>query len=145
MKTKAKPHPLNPPPPHKILKAITNIPQAEEPVEKHTLDPSNNNVLQLEGALQPYKPPEVNENNDTPDFDLMELLADVQDEQAMVMAATQMENNYQNSTSTSMSKTNVMSSKPSFPTFTGCTFRSIGTLNIHIHKNKEEGINIYWH
>ena len=67
-------------------------------------------------------------------FDLMNILSDLDDDQfdnQMVLAVTQVEQNF--------SKTAIM--KKTQPnqilnlTFQNCTFGNIGTLNIHVHKN----------
>ena len=75
---------------------VAALPTPEKPImmtpppqEKHALDPTGKNLLPLETALQPYIPPQdttaqENEFN----FDLMEILDEVNDEQ-MVLAANQ--------------------------------------------------------
>ena len=98
-------------------------------------------LIPLDNAIVPYQPPK---NNETPHFDLMSLLADVENkvpDEDLVLAATQCEEAslalpLKNTTPVSTTNTTVMKrvNNPA-PTFTNCTFGSIGTLNIHIHKH----------
>ena len=97
-------------------------------------------LVPLENAVAPYQKPQ---NMETPDFDLMSLLADVENEvpdEDLILVAMQCEETslkemnqmapISTTTTTLMKRVN----NPA-PTFTNCTFGSIGTLNIHIHKH----------
>ena len=116
------------------------MPVAVQPVppvvQKHALDPTNNNILPPESALVPFSTdqPITNESNTVPNFDILSMLNDLEDDddirdQQMVIAATQVEQNY---TKTGIMKKNKL---PENKTFHGCTFSNICTLNIHIHKH----------
>ena len=96
-----------------------------------------------ENAMVPYNPiPQNNTSattNNSPKFDLMEILSDTLDEvndADLVMAASQCEKALVPVTNimTTSSNTAVMKRNNPQTTFTNCTFGSIGTLNIHIHK-----------
>ena len=107
-------------------------------VEKHALGPTVQNALLLDTALVPYTKSmqeNTSQDNTSEDFDLMSILAEFQDpnvsDDQMVLAATQVEKTI---TKTSVVKKNVPQMPPSH-TFQNCTIGSIGTLNIHIHKN----------
>ena len=66
------------------------------------MDPQNKNILPLESALIPYEPPKSEnhaENNEL-NFDILELLNDVDDDQDLVLAATQVEKSMMASIST---------------------------------------------
>ena len=102
-----------------------------QPLEKHALDPSNNNILPLDGALVPYEGPNQ-DLMETSGFDLGNILNKFSDsdqlEEQMVLAATQVEQN--------MKETAIMKKNGPVPqAFNNCTFGNIGTLNIHIHKH----------
>ena len=91
----------------------------------------------MESALAPYQPQaQSNKSNDNGiNFDLLlQLLSEVDDEE-LVLAATQVEaqTEDQNTKKTSVMARTVSQKKNT--TFTGCTFRSVGTINIHIHKH----------
>ena len=106
-----------------------NILDSHEP---HALDPANKNLLPLENALVPYQPPT---NDQDINFDLMEFIFDAKQDEDLVIAATQMEAEYNATKST---KTAVMAQRNSpkkSNVLTGCIISSIGTTNIHIHKN----------
>ena len=98
-----------------------------------------------------------NEGSSKDDFDLMALIAEVQNDsdEDLVMAATQIEeeitseNAKKKVTTASVRKTSP--TKQIIPTFTGCKFGNIGTINIHIH-NKEASrlyaellLSVCWH
>ena len=99
--------------------------------------------MPMENAVVPYQPQDENTN-----FDLLSLIADVQDEELLnedlLLAATQYEQLIPNiseavipttiSTTTS-TKTAFMKRSNNPTPFTNCTIGSIGTINIHIHKN----------
>ena len=72
-------------------------------VENHALDPANKNILPLESALvlfnQATEPNKEMTNNAVPKFDLLSMLNDLDDDdditnQQMVVAATQIEQNF---------------------------------------------------
>lgn len=119
---------------------IPNVPEA------HALDPTIPKLLSLDDAIVPYEPPakivKVQDPQDTVDFDIMEMLSEFQndnDENEMVLAATQCEKQLETQ-ATMKSKTTAIlkKSSPKLPlqqTFQNCTFGTIGTLNIHIHKH----------
>ena len=90
-------------------------PQAKPSIENHALDPLNENILPLDNALVPYKPPQDQQRSTEDDFDLMEILKDFQEsdptEQRMVVAASQVEA-YISSTFT---KTAIMSKNQNIP------------------------------
>ena len=70
------------------------------------MDPQNKNVLPLESALVLHEPPKSDdqcENNEL-NLDILELLNDVEDDQELVLAATQVEKNMLASTSTLTTK-----------------------------------------
>ena len=98
-------------PPTTTAKAIEAPPPAEKSSEKlpvstypqdvpelHALNPANKNILPLDNALVPYAKPQ-NENATIPqtfNFDILDLLSDIEnDDQQLVMAATQIEEQYQ--------------------------------------------------
>ena len=95
--------------------------------------------IPLEDAIVPYQPRPENAN-----FDLMSLIAEVQNEEIpdedLVLAATQYEesmpNDQQISLPTSTSTKTALMRKSYQPSpFTNCSIGSIGTINIHIHKH----------
>ena len=114
----------------------------------HTLDPRNNNILPLESVLVPYEAnqnevhiaqeqQEVQSSSDF-NFDLLQMITDAEDDEQLVMAATQVENQMCENKSTTSLKMALMSKRnsPRRPqVFQNCTFGSIGTLNIHIYKS----------
>ena len=77
----------------------------------------------------------------SPDFDILDFLCDTEnDDQELLMAATQYEKQQELVQMVSTTTTKAVISKKNslqknVPTFAGCSFGSIGTLNIHIHKN----------
>ena len=120
-----------------VVPVINTIPMqiqqniAQPQLQLHALDPINNNVLPLEGALIPSVQQDTPNDNEMPNFDLMEILAEFQnnnDNDDLILAATQSESQLQVNMgkATNMSKT-IMARREA-PTFTGCTFGSIGTI-----------------
>ena len=104
--------------------------------EVHALDTANMNIWPLEGALQPYvQAPKQATPEGSPSFDIMQLMSDLEGDNDIILAASQFEENQQVTTT----KTAVVKkSSPRvsvMPTFSGCKFGNINTLNIHIHKN----------
>ena len=108
-------------------------------------------LVPIENAVTPYQPPEL---QDSPNFDLMSLIQEVQNDELsddqLLLAATQCEAQVPQlqeniiptapfTTNTTTSTTAVMRkvTNPT-PTFTNCTFGTIGTLNIHVHKNQNQ-------
>ena len=92
-------------------------------------------MLPLESALQPYVPPAQNEQNNDFNFDLMEIINDVNDEDLLI-AATQMEKQYetkQTSAKTALIKKKNQPEMQPAP-FANCKIGSIGTININIYK-----------
>ena len=88
------------PPDQRSLQNSAPIQQPAVIMENHALDPANNNILPLEGALVPYQPAPnepQNTDKDTPQFDLLTMLGDLENDdsfdQQMVLAATQVEQN----------------------------------------------------
>lgn len=127
------PEPLPLPPP------VLNQ-EVKEPLQPHALDSQNNNILPLETALVPFNPAANNANKEAPpqDIDYLEMLCDLDDEnenQALMLAAQQVEAQMAGTTRMTTSKTAIQSKKPTVTTFTSCTFGNVGTLNIHIHKH----------
>lgn len=110
------------------------VPQPPKGPEAHALDPSNN-VLPLDSALVPYNP-----QNDVVDIDFMDFVADNEDDEALFNLAADVERQLQQQPpATSATNNNTMMQKSTsnaltMPTFQGCSFGNIGTLNIHIHK-----------
>ena len=95
-------------------------------------------LVPLENAVVPYQPPP--KFSDSPNFDLMALIDEAEKEelsdQELLMAATQCESVVTPEINNTMKTRTVMKKTPQPPpTFSGCTFGSIGTLNIHIHKH----------
>ena len=92
-------------PPKEILKAIENT-TADINIQEtppHALDLANNHILSLESALEPYNPPAVqNTNSGLDNIDLMQLVSELNDDD-LVMAATQMKQNYSDNIMTKMS------------------------------------------
>ena len=96
-----------------------------------------------EGAVVPYnnnieKNP-IPAQAESPNFDLMELLSETIDgvnDDELVMAAAQYDETVVPSAKITTTTSNTAVMKRSHPTttFTNCTFGTIGTLNIHIHK-----------
>ena len=143
-----------------IKEEIHQIPMA--PIKQLTTPPPQQAVIQLpkspeknlipfQNAIVPYEP-QVKPNAED-DFDLMALIAEVENEELpdeeLVLAATQCEKSIESAhvTLTTMTKTAVMKrSTTSYPntTFTGCTFGSIGTINIHIHKHWARKLEKDW-
>ena len=97
-----------------------------------------NLLFHSENAITPFQPdPPL---DDTPNFDLMKLIEEVQNEansdDECVMAATQCEQNIQEkSTSTTTKAIMKKYTNPQVPTFANCKFGVIQNLNIHVHKN----------
>ena len=108
-------------------------------IPHHALYPSNNNVLPLKSALQPYQPPQST-NQSGYNFNILQLLSDVtESDEDLILAATQMEAQLSEN-STNVTKTSMFAKKSSpkenqMAMFQNCKFGNIGTLNIHIHKN----------
>ena len=127
-----------------------NTTPATPPPAKRMLTESpkiqSNELVPLENAITPYQPqPKI---NDSPNFDLMALIAEVENDELpddqLLLAASQCEaqlpptmNNLMPITTTTASSTTAVMKRISnpTPTFTNCTFGTIGTLNIHIHKH----------
>ena len=69
----------------------------------------------------------------------MEIVAEIQNDMEgdneILLAATQYENTNANATITTMMAKKKMSPRKPVPTFARCTFGSVGTINIHIHKH----------
>ena len=67
----------------------------------------------------------------------MQIVAEIQKDTAgdidTLLAATQYKNSTSNGTTTTMMAKKRTSPKKAVPTFTGYTFGSVGTINIHIH------------
>ena len=95
-------------------------------------------MLSLEFALEPYqasnKDQDQNQNRDL-NFDLLQLITDAKDDQELVLAVTQIENQTSHPTTSRMAMMAKRNSPRKPKVFSGCTFGNIGTLNIHIHKS----------
>ena len=97
-----------------------------------------NSTLNTESALVPYVPPEAEEKLpqvDEPGFDILELLSDGSDVD-LIMAATQIENQMNTTTTMKTSTSVVKKSSPNRPkdaNKSGWKFGNIGTLNINIY------------
>lgn len=87
---------------------------------RHALDPVNNNILPLEGALVPYKPPEKAKDTTTAtpmpeqDFDVLNLLCELEDEdenQALTLAAQQIEQQLTEKSSNTTNNTALMTKR----------------------------------
>ena len=104
-------------------------PMSNEP-PLHALDPRNNNVLPLESALVPYNPENKQQHPNELNFDLLEMITDVEDEQ-LVLSVTQFKEQNQ-SMYTFTTKVMAKRNSPRKPQiFAGCTSGSIETHNIH--------------
>ena len=130
--------------PHNNVENQTFIVQLPEPPvnnvipvttpEPHALQTTS--VLPLDSALVPYKTPsnsqEKEGKNESPAFDILQLLQDVQGDKDVMLAASQ----YESSLDKTTNKTAIIKTSspkvPPVPTFHGC---HIGSINIHIHKN----------
>ena len=116
-----------------MAKPAHNTPQL------YALDQANKNILLLESVLVPYEKPQNHCAPSNYDFDILELLADVDtDDNELIMAATQVEAQYQDEKQTKKSTSLMarrMSPKKPNTGFTGCKFGNVGTINIHIHKH----------
>ena len=125
-------------PPSKALPAPT-VPEPTPLQEVQNVPQQQKEIIPLENAIAPYQP--HHKVSDTPDFDLMALIAEVENQEIpdeeMVLAATQCEQSLTTPQSTSTTKALMKKTTTTntAPTFTGCTFGSIGTINIHIHKH----------
>lgn len=112
---------------------LQQIPQAIAPSTS-----TNQNMIPLENAVVPYQPNNQDPQNN--DIDYLELLCDMEDDeenQALTLAAQQIEQELAQTTTKTSTTTSMMTKKSiaSAPTFAGCKFGNIGTLNIHIHKH----------
>ena len=112
------------------------LPQTNAIQEKE-LVPVNKAIAAYTPNVSTNPPPAL---NTSANFDLMELLSETIDEvndQDLVMTATQCEQALIPNTKimTNTSNTAVMKRNNPQTTFTNCTFGSIGTINIHIHKD----------
>ena len=116
-----------------IEENTTKQPEVVQEPPAHALDPANKNLLPLESALVPYQPPENVHINDTPDFDLMELLQEFKEgdvfEDQMVVAASQVES----SMMTTSTKTAIIKKKSIYK----CTTNHLHQLFIWKHRNSE--------
>ena len=106
--------------------------------ERHAMDPKNNQIVDLNNALETYVPPTRQSTpSGSPNFDILQLMSDLEGDNDIMLAASQYEQSSNSTTTTS--KTAVVQKKSSprvpMPMFAGCRFGNIGTLNIHIHKN----------
>ena len=115
-----------------IAPPIQNIPATPSP-QKQIKE-----LIPLENAIAPYQPPK---NDNSPSFDLMQLIADVEKEEIpdceLLLAATQCEQSVMTPDTNNTTRTTSVMKRANnpVPTFSGCTFGPIGTLNIHIHKS----------
>ena len=128
-------------PPAKLRAIEAPSPEvAPIPKETHALDSQNMNILPLNIALEPYKPPAAPQVSEEQDFDLMKIIADIQNDNKgdndLILAVTQYEaQSAGNAVSTSKIIVKKSSPKKAVNTFAGCKFGNIGTLNIYINKN----------
>lgn len=126
-----------------VPQQLPQLPQPSTSKQDQILPPSI--PTSAENSVIPYNPP--NNNQDVPgeipqDIDFLEMLCDDMNNEdenhALVLAAQQIEAQLaQSTTTTTTSKTALMTKKnvSTAPTFLGCKFGNIGTLNIHIHKH----------
>lgn len=92
----------------------------------------------MQNAVVPYQAPTMSGASN--DIDFLDLLCEMENDdenQALSIAAQQIEQQLCTTagTTTTTSNTSLMQKKTPVTTFMGCTFGNIGTLNIHIHKN----------
>lgn len=129
----ALPHPIAP-------KPMPNTPAIKAVPENHALDPEQPQIVSLDAALVPYEAPN-NQKNTTPvapDFDLQAILQEFNnaddDDNDLLLAATQIEKNHCTTKTAMVKKTSSPHQKPR-EIFQNCTFGNIGSINIHIHKH----------
>ena len=126
-KRKALPSATTTTPPLKPQKSPIQLPQPEAPMTPQ-IPPKTSEM-----ALVPVDNNPIN----TPDFDILDFINDNDDED-ILMAATQMERQLQNTTQvvTSTTSTTLIKKSPTksstMPTFMGC---KIENIHFHIHKN----------
>ena len=105
----------------------------------HALHPANKNILPLDGTLAPYQNDQEAPVNDVTDFDLMQIVAEIQEDESgdndLLLVATQYENSVRTETKTTMMAKKRMSPRKLNHAFSGYTFGSVGTIKIHIHKH----------
>ena len=98
-------------------------------------DPTLQNFLPVEKALQPYVKNKNQKESDF-NFDLMEIITEVNDEELM-LAATQIETEYEKGMTTSKTaviKKSGNATEMAASPFANCRIGSIGTININIYK-----------
>ena len=119
-----------------------DVPAIEPPKEnvqpEHPILPNvQKQIIPVETAVVPYHQPQDDTTGIQEDFnfDIMDIINDV-NEQEMVLAATQMEQ--QITEDSSKTKTTSVIKKPASPLkmspFTNCKIGSIGTININFYK-----------
>ena len=97
-----------------------------------------NDHISIQNAVVPFQQQPTAQNQEVVDFDLMELLSEFneQNDNDLVMAATQVENQMEvTTTKSAVFVRNSPKKALSNPTFNNCKIGSIGSINIHIHKS----------
>ena len=108
---------------------------AQGKINPENAKPTGSNLLPLENVIDPYIPPQESSNKEELNFDLMEIISEVNDDE-LLLAASQMEADYDKKVTTNkmafIKKTTPpeMSASP----FAHCRIGSIGTININIYK-----------
>ena len=129
------PEPVHVPAPQPLAVPVPTLAIATAPNPEYQA--TNAPPIPLENAIVPFQP---EENDDTPTFDIMSLIKQVQEEMSddeCVMAATQCEESIAENTKSTTTKALVKKSGGgmAMPTFHNCKFGNVQNLNIHIHKS----------
>lgn len=120
-----------------ILPALPPVPIATTPQQ----DAAQPQIPSLDSALVPCDQPHTsNTENNTPtvpDFDISKIIQEFQnsnDDEDLLLAATQIEKENFTSKTTMMKKTSSPNIHPR-QVFQNCSFGNIGSINIHVHKH----------
>ena len=118
--------------PHEI-KSPRKIPA----IEYRADEPQAQNLLPIQAAVQPNQLPENEQNEPSMDFDILDMISGI-DENQMLLAASQMEEKLAMTTTVTTTKettTMFRSNQDQHPSpFQNCRIGSIGTININIYK-----------
>ena len=121
-----------------LLQEFENPQQIEQQttpaVKYHGEEATAQNFLPTETAILPYKSPAKEDKEPAMDFDILDLINDI-DENQMVIAASQIEQNLSTTTVKSKTETTMFKSSEAPSPFSNCRIGSIGTININIYKN----------